>query len=369
MNNSWIYLKERDDSYTLDSADAILDIKNAADCGWVEQMRPFIQQFSNEGDLVLDPFCGFASTLVAAELEGRRGFGIEVNQSRVDIATRRLEKLNLNRSTVVQGDAQNTNGLTEPVDLIISNIPYFACNWQQGEQGQLYDVQAYDSYLQKVRACFKSFKDCLKGSGYIIVMVENIRVGDHFIALSQDVASILRECFSFIDERVLIYDKPVSKVANAISNRAHEYVLIAQNLPKPIDLLCSKSYLLELADLYPDIIVYGGFARWLNGSPDKPSDVDIMLPHDVELLRRVVLWFGHKGFKVSRWGSPVNSSGLFAAIATTNYLRAEYINNKGVLVLFDISFSTNKDQYKNLRNSAVLLNGVKCVTERVDLGE
>lgn len=53
-------------------------------------LTPLIQCFSRPGDLVLDPFCGSGSTLLAAKLEGRRFVGIELAAAYYAIARQRL---------------------------------------------------------------------------------------------------------------------------------------------------------------------------------------------------------------------------------------------------------------------------------------
>jgi site-specific DNA-methyltransferase (adenine-specific) len=47
---------------------------------------------SRNGQAVLDPFMGSGTTLVAAELLGRRGIGIEIDEGYFDIACRRVEE-------------------------------------------------------------------------------------------------------------------------------------------------------------------------------------------------------------------------------------------------------------------------------------
>jgi site-specific DNA-methyltransferase (adenine-specific) len=57
----------------------------------VSVLRPLVHAFSKPGDIVLDPFCGSGSTLVAARNEGRRFLGIEIDPLHAAAATRRLE--------------------------------------------------------------------------------------------------------------------------------------------------------------------------------------------------------------------------------------------------------------------------------------
>ncbi|MGH9685461.1 MAG: DNA methyltransferase [Candidatus Acidiferrales bacterium] len=54
-------------------------------------LMPLIQCFSCPGDLVLDPFCGSGSTLLAARLQGRRFVGIDLDAAYCDISRDRLQ--------------------------------------------------------------------------------------------------------------------------------------------------------------------------------------------------------------------------------------------------------------------------------------
>jgi DNA modification methylase len=53
-------------------------------------LTPLIQSFSRPGDVVLDPFCGSGSTLLAARLLDRRYIGIELDPRYSSIAAERL---------------------------------------------------------------------------------------------------------------------------------------------------------------------------------------------------------------------------------------------------------------------------------------
>jgi DNA modification methylase len=56
----------------------------------VSVLQPLIRSFSRPGDVVLDPFSGSGSTLVAAALSGRRYMGIDLEAKYVELARRRL---------------------------------------------------------------------------------------------------------------------------------------------------------------------------------------------------------------------------------------------------------------------------------------
>jgi DNA modification methylase len=53
-------------------------------------LTPLVRSFTQPGDLVLDPFCGSGSTLLAAKIEGRQFAGIELDPRYFDIARTRL---------------------------------------------------------------------------------------------------------------------------------------------------------------------------------------------------------------------------------------------------------------------------------------
>jgi site-specific DNA-methyltransferase (adenine-specific) len=54
-------------------------------------LERIINLASDPGDLVLDPFCGSGTTLVAASLLGRRSIGIDISESACNLAATRLE--------------------------------------------------------------------------------------------------------------------------------------------------------------------------------------------------------------------------------------------------------------------------------------
>jgi DNA modification methylase len=58
----------------------------------VAMVADAIKDCSKRGSLVLDPFCGSGTILIAAEKTGRRARAIELDPKYVDVAIRRWEQ-------------------------------------------------------------------------------------------------------------------------------------------------------------------------------------------------------------------------------------------------------------------------------------
>ena len=54
-------------------------------------MKRPIENNSEPGDAIYEPFSGSGTTIIAAEMTGRRCFSIELNPAYVDLAIRRWE--------------------------------------------------------------------------------------------------------------------------------------------------------------------------------------------------------------------------------------------------------------------------------------
>lgn len=66
----------------------------------VALLERIVKASSNEGDLVLDPFCGCGTTIEACERLGRRWIGIDIAHKAIDVIEERFEKLGLDAPPV-----------------------------------------------------------------------------------------------------------------------------------------------------------------------------------------------------------------------------------------------------------------------------
>jgi DNA modification methylase len=72
----------------------------------VEAMRRPVLNNSAPGDLVYDPFLGSGTTLVAAEMEDRRCYGLEIEPRYVDVIVKRWEDFTGKKAERVSGSVQ-----------------------------------------------------------------------------------------------------------------------------------------------------------------------------------------------------------------------------------------------------------------------
>ena len=85
----------------------------------IELLEAIISSSSNEGDVVLDPFCGCATACVAAENLGRRWIGIDISPKAVELVNMRLQQtmgeLFHNRLVTARTDIPRRTDIDAPI--------------------------------------------------------------------------------------------------------------------------------------------------------------------------------------------------------------------------------------------------------------
>jgi site-specific DNA-methyltransferase (adenine-specific) len=74
----------------------------------LELLKRVIHILSNSGDMILDPFCGSGTSLIAAELEDRSWIGSDISTQAIDLTLSRLKTTSqITKSKIVFGDKKS----------------------------------------------------------------------------------------------------------------------------------------------------------------------------------------------------------------------------------------------------------------------
>jgi hypothetical protein len=362
-DSSWLLLDSQDERYTLPDDLRESDAFGARDVGWVEQMRPFIAAFSRPGDVVLDPFAGFGTTLLAAALEGRRGLGIEADTARAWKIGERIGRHGFPAPEIRVGDCVELASSLPAVNLVLTSVPYFGCTGRLGgDAAQRYRDQHYATWLERMRLAFKALAQPLAHDGYIIVMAENVRIGGQFVPQAWDIARLLADRFVMQEERVIVYPRAATpsvatgSVDPGRTNRSHEYALIARHVERAIDIDATLD-VLAMLDAHARMAIYGSLATFLGSGDGSPADADVLLAHDTDVVA-LAARLEDVGFRITRWGEPVESPAAAEAMRAGFYLLAERIDRDGRLCRIDLAVADSAEAFERQTRFAERIRGI-----------
>lgn len=218
----------------------------------VELCKRLIQIYTKKGDIVLDPFMGSGSAIVAAEDLERKGIGIDINPDFVKLAKSRLSQQKLLSSNTAEpelycADAVNLLDYVKPnsVDLVITSPPYWMVHKRKRSadykeprpysalERDLGNIENYDEFLLGVREIFEKIHQSLKPSKRCIVIVMDIRVQSRFIPFHIDIVDLMKK-IGFVLEDIIVWDRrkeysnlrPLGFPYVFVVNKVHEYLLI-----------------------------------------------------------------------------------------------------------------------------------------------
>lgn len=213
-----------------------------------------IECFTNEQSrVILDPFAGVGSTLVAAKELGKDAIGIEISPEFAKIAETRANQGHLfQEKTDVKIHVADSRDLAayvpaNSVDMVITSPPYWdillekrTADYKESRdygdtQADLGKIRDYDEFLQQLCKVFVQVYDAIKPKGYCCVVVMDLRKKNRFYPYHMDISRIMCE-IGFILDDIVIWDRgqeynnlrPLGYPSVFRVNRIHEFILIFQ---------------------------------------------------------------------------------------------------------------------------------------------
>jgi len=219
-----------------------------------------IEIFTNRQDrIVLDPFAGVGTTVVAAQRTGKHGIGFELNADFVAKANRRFTQRTMFDADQGLAEMHHANCLellqyVQPgsVDLVVTSPPYWdilnekrtADYKERRDYGaapaDLGKIAEYGEFLEQLKAVFARVYVALRPGAYCCVVVMDLRKKSRFYPFHSDIATFMQD-LGFIYDDLIIWDRrheynnmrPLGYPAVFRVNKAHEFVVIFQK-PKAV---------------------------------------------------------------------------------------------------------------------------------------
>ncbi len=222
-----------------------------------------IECFTNsDASLILDPFSGVGSTLLAAKELGKDAIGLEISPEFVQVAEGRLSQMNLfgeeTKIMIHTTDSRELYRYVPPnsVDMVVTSPPYWdillrkrtADNKDQRDYGDtesdLGKIRDYEKFLFELRNIFEQVFITMKPKSYCCVIVMDLRKKNRFYPYHIDISQLMED-IGFIFDDTIIWDRaqeynnlrPLGYPSVFRVNKIHEFILIFQ---KPAEEIVSS---------------------------------------------------------------------------------------------------------------------------------
>jgi site-specific DNA-methyltransferase (adenine-specific) len=162
-------------------------------------LNQIISIATNEGDLVLDPFCGSGTTCVSAKHLKRNFIGIDKSIDAVKLAELRLEKMVITESELLNNGINSYLEKTEKELAILQNINAIPVQRNSGIDGFLKEKINGNPVPVKIQGDYESLEDAIeklekssfnKGYAYKIVIQTRESVTSRLFGFKSDVEII-----------------------------------------------------------------------------------------------------------------------------------------------------------------------------------
>lgn len=166
----------------------------------------FLEQYTQVGDVVFDPFAGYGTTLVVAERLGRVPVGVEIDPARVDFVKRKLSR----SESIILGDARLLTQIDLPcIDFCMTSPPYMTRENHPEDPlaGYKTSGKGYQAYLHELRNIYQQIRARMKPTGKVVLEVANLKTEGQVTPLAWDIGQEISRVLRFEGEVIVCWDK------------------------------------------------------------------------------------------------------------------------------------------------------------------
>ena len=222
----WISEKCREDKFAFQHPAPFLikDIKN------------LISMFTKKNMVVLDPFNGLGTTLVACGMLERKGVGIDLNKDYCNLGKQRLKELNIKGQQIICGDAkQELRKIKKKIDYCLTSPPYhnilknngkglrekktngkrngarMGLEYYSDDKRDLGNQESYSDFLNSLRDIISLVYKKLNDKKYMSIIISDFTINKKEQCIQGDIVNLLEKIgFEFSGTTILLQNnKPL----------------------------------------------------------------------------------------------------------------------------------------------------------------
>lgn len=165
----------------------------------------FLREFTQEGDLVFEPFAGYGTTLFVAEAMNRIPLGLEYQEKRVQYIRSRIKEPN----RILCGDARQLSTYHfPPFDFSITSPPYMGKNDIENPfTAYRTRGNGYKGYLEDILHIYQQISENMAPNARAVIEVANIKQEDAITTLAWDIAKEISKTLKFEGEIIVDWDR------------------------------------------------------------------------------------------------------------------------------------------------------------------
>lgn len=204
----------------------------------IKDIEKLITMFTKEGMYVLDPFVGSGTTLIACEMNNRKGYGIDLNPEYKLLANSRFNEIGISQKNqkYFVGNSYDVIDELPEVDYIVTSPPYHNILRNKGQgirkdnsdkgfrNGSREGVEYYSEhpedlgnkndyidFLDSLKSIMGKAYLKLKNKKYCSIVISDFTVNKKEINVQGDIVKLMSEIgFEFVGTIILLQDsKPL----------------------------------------------------------------------------------------------------------------------------------------------------------------
>lgn len=125
-------------------------------------LERIIEIASEEGDMILDPFCGSGTTLVAGKLNNRKVIGMDISQDAVNLANARLQNPIKSESNLLKNGKESYNNVDNSVKNLLHDIEYVPVQRNNGIDAILKATYQNSPILIRIQKEYETLEEAIK---------------------------------------------------------------------------------------------------------------------------------------------------------------------------------------------------------------